>query len=47
VLPSQGGTELPFTGGSSLPLMAVGIVLLGTGLALTLSSARRRNRARA
>jgi hypothetical protein len=45
VLKPDGGNTLPFTGSSSTPLIALGIVLLATGLTLTLSQARRRSRA--
>jgi hypothetical protein len=45
VLPNDGGDELPFTGGDSMPLVIVGIVMLAAGLALTISDARRRSRA--
>ena len=38
------GPSLPFTGSSSTPLVALGVVLLATGLTLTLSQARRRER---
>lgn len=43
---TSGGKSLPFTGSSSTPLVALGIVLLATGLTLTLSQARRRERGR-
>ena len=45
VLKPNGGNELPFTGSGSTPLVVLGIVLLATGLTLTLSQARRRSRA--
>jgi hypothetical protein len=44
VFTGDGGTTLPFTGSSSTPLMVIGLVLLATGLTLTLSQARRRGR---
>ena len=44
VLKPNGGNELPFTGSGSTPLVVLGIVLLATGLTLTLSQARRRER---
>jgi len=47
VLKPNNGNELPFTGSGSTPLVVVGIVLLATGLTLTLSQARRRERSRA
>lgn len=46
VTPNGNGT-LPFTGSSSMPIVALGVVLLATGLTLTLSGARRRARTRA
>jgi hypothetical protein len=47
VLKPNNGNELPFTGSGSTPLVVLGIVLLATGLTLTLSQARRRERSRA
>jgi hypothetical protein len=47
ILTPNNGNELPFTGSGSMPLVALGIVLLATGLTLTLSQARRRERSRA
>jgi hypothetical protein len=47
VMKPNNGNNLPFTGSGSLPLVALGIVLLATGLTLTLSQARRRERSRA
>ena len=44
ILTPNNGNELPFTGSGSMPLVALGIVLLATGLTLTLSQARRRTR---
>jgi hypothetical protein len=44
VFTGDGGSNLPFTGSSSTPLVALGVVLLATGLTLTLSQARRRER---
>jgi hypothetical protein len=44
VFTGDSGTNLPFTGSSSTPLIVIGLVLLATGLTLTLSQARRRER---
>jgi LPXTG-motif cell wall-anchored protein len=44
VFKADDGGSLPFTGSSSTPLVALGVVLLATGLTLTLSQARRRER---
>jgi LPXTG-motif cell wall-anchored protein len=47
VLKPKSENQLPFTGSGSTPLVVLGIVLLATGLTLTLSQARRRERSRA
>jgi hypothetical protein len=44
VVTPDGGGSLPFTGSSSTPIVALGVILLATGLTLTLSQARRRER---
>jgi len=46
IIPNDGG-NLPFTGSSSWPLVGLGVILLATGLTLTLSQSRRRERSRA
>ena len=44
VFTGESGSNLPFTGSSSTPIIVIGFVLLATGLTLTLSQARRRGR---